>query len=80
MKSNVSGEDFNLVVWDISNVCHSIRINAYVCKDCADSLHRCISALNGRQLCSWNTVPEAVGRGKEGQRIALPSHCVGVGI
>lgn len=28
MKSNISGEDFNLVVWDS----HSIRINAYVAK------------------------------------------------
>lgn len=32
MKSNVSGEDFNLVLWDISNACHSIRINAYIAK------------------------------------------------
>lgn len=32
MKSNVSGEDFNLVLWDISNVCHSMTINADIAK------------------------------------------------
>jgi len=30
MKSNVSGEDFNLVFWDVSKVCHSLRISAYI--------------------------------------------------
>lgn len=52
MKSNVSGEDFNLVLWDISNVCHSMGINADIAKIvlnlCTDGQAAALSADRAR--------------------------------
>lgn len=71
MKSSVSDEDSNLVLWDISKICHFRRINAYIAK-IALSPYRDVPALRGGQLCSLTGVPRALGRGKGERETALP--------